>query len=39
MCLGALLIVLLTLAVVIGGIDMVTQSVALAKKPHIVIGM
>jgi len=25
-------------AVVIGGIDMVTQSVALAKKPHIVIG-
>lgn len=29
----------LTLAVVIGGIDMVTQAVALAKKPHIIIGM
>ena len=25
-------------AVVVGGIDMMTQSLALAKKPHIIIG-
>ena len=25
-------------AVVVGGVDMMTQSLALAKKPHIVIG-
>lgn len=27
-----------SLAVVVGGIDMMTQSLMLAKKPHIVIG-
>lgn len=26
------------LAVIVGGIDMMTQSLALAKKPHIIIG-
>ena len=25
-------------AVIVGGVDMMTQSLALAKKPHIVIG-
>lgn len=27
-----------SLAVIVGGIDMMTQSLMLAKKPHIVIG-
>ena len=26
------------LAVVVGGIDMMSQSLALAKKPHIIVG-
>ncbi len=28
----------LTCSVIVGGVDMVTQAIALSKKPHVVIG-
>lgn len=33
-----LILFFFSLAVIVGGIDMMTQSLMLAKKPHIVIG-
>lgn len=33
-----LILIFFSLAVIVGGIDMMTQSLMLAKKPHIVIG-
>lgn len=30
---------LFVLAVIVGGVDMVTQALALAKRPHVIIGI